>query len=407
MAIPRRKFLIGGMGSFGATLLRQMSVASTALARLQDSIRNIDSAEDEALIWYSTRYLTAEMPIARLNSWITPTTNFFVRNNLLLPRVSLDSWRLRVTGEVSRPLELTFDEFRRLSVSSLTNTLECAGNGRAFFRPAIAGVPWRRGAVGNALFSGPRLRDLLEKAGLKTSGHHVAFKGLDIVPPGAHEFVRSIPVSKALEPSTLVASHMNGAALTREHGFPARALVPGWIGSCSIKWLCEIRVLQNEFNGFYMSSAYRLPGASFSRRSSSNSRSRSNKRADHGRAEPITSLVVKSIIAHPQDGATVSLQGPEVLTVSGAAWAGENAIERVEVSTDGGHSWRNANLDPEQAKYAWRLWKYTWRPARGGAYLLQSRATDRNGNTQPQETRWNPSGYLWNGIDQIRVTVAA
>jgi DMSO/TMAO reductase YedYZ molybdopterin-dependent catalytic subunit len=248
---------------------------------------------------------------------------------------------------------------------------------------------------------------LLEKAGLKTSGHHVAFKGLDIVPPGAQEFVRSIPISKALEPSTLVASHMNGAALTPEHGFPARALVPGWIGSYSIKWLCEIRVLQNEFNGFYMSSAYRLPDGSFSGRSPFNSRSRSNQGAGHGRTEPFTSLVVKSIIAHPQDGATVSPQASAVLTVSGAAWAGETEIEKVEVSTDGGHSWHNAGLDPDQAKYAWRLWKYTWRPAQGGAYLLLSRATDRNGNTQPQETRWNPSGYLWNGIDQIRVTVAA
>ena len=393
MAIQRRRFLIQGMRLVGASLLPKIG-ALADVHRLQYSLQNGRSTDAEELIWYSTRYLTAEMPMDRLSSWITPTANFFVRNNLLMPEIGLDRWRLKITGEVVKPLELSFAQFRQLPAVTVTNTLECAGNGRAFFQPHIGGVPWQRGGVGNAIFSGPRLRDLLEKSGLKPSGRHVAFKGLDVVPPGAQEFVRSIPISKALEPTTLLASHMNGAELTPPHGFPARAVVPGWIGSCSIKRLCEIQVLKEEFDGFYMNSAYRLPR-----------RSGSDGKSNPDRTEAITSLIVKSIIAYPQDGTTLALSAAGVVSISGAAWAGERAIEKVEISTDGGRTWHNASLGPDHAKYAWRLWKYEWRPPRAGSYVLQSRATDEAGDVQPQRAPWNPSGYLWNGIDQIRVTV--
>src|SRR5437763_11708 len=266
MPVPRRNFLIGGMRLSAAILPRMvggMRLSAAILPRMagfrprlfdlfQDSVHTDKSPNTDELIWYSTHYLTAEMPMDRLTSWITPTENFFVRNTLLLPEIPLDVWRLRVTGEVQNPFELTFRDLQQLPRASVTNTLECAGNGRAFFHPHTEGVPWRRGAVGNAVFSGPRLRDLLEKCGLKPGAHHVAFKGLDIVPAGALEFVRSIPITKALEPTTLVALQMNGAPLQPQHGFPARSLVPGWIGSCSIKWLCEIRVLSEEFSGIYM-----------------------------------------------------------------------------------------------------------------------------------------------------------
>ncbi len=396
MPIPRRSFLIRGVQLFGATLLPGTSFRVAGLYSLQDSLPTGNSSPREELTWYSRRYLTAEMPLGGFDSWITLTELFFVRNNLLMPDVALDHWRLRITGEVLRPIELTFQELQQLRVERVTNTLECAGNGRAFFHPRIAGVPWQRGAVGNAVFSGPALRVLLAKAGMKPTARHVAFKGLDVVPQGAQEFIRSVPIDKALQPTTLVATQMNGAALTPEHGFPARALVPGWIGSCSIKWLCEIRVLKHEFDGFYMSSAYRLPLGP-----SSSEQSRAQQ------SEAITSLAVKSVIAHPREGSTILLPTSGVVSVSGAAWAGERAIQHVEVSTDAGRSWHNASLSRDLSKYAWRLWSYDWRPTQQGDYVVQSRTTDEYGHVQPLEPRWNQAGYLWNGIDQIHVTVRA
>src|SRR6266568_1884114 len=394
MPIPRRNVLIRGIQLFGAALLPGTSFPLARLYSRQDSLQSGDSSHHEELTWYSTRYLTAEMPLRGFDSWITPTELFFVRNNLLMPDVALDRWRLRITGEVLRPIELTFQELQQLRVERVTNTLECAGNGRAFFHPRIAGVPWLRGAVGNAVFSGPALRILLERSGLKPTARHVAFKGLDVVPQGAQEFIRSIPIGKALEPTTLVATRMNGTALTPEHGFPARALVPGWIGSCSIKSLCEIRVLKDEFDGFYMSSAYRLPS-----RSSSSEPSRTQQSA------AITSLVVKSVVAHPQDGATILVPSSGVVSVGGAAWAGERQIQKVEVSTDAGRSWHYASLTDDPAKYSWRLWRYDWHPTQPGGYVLQSRARDQEGRVQPLEPRWNQAGYLWNGIDQVHITV--
>ena len=391
MPLPRRKLLLQGARALGGTLVYcgGFRISSLAAAFSGDAPPTADG-----LMWYSRQYLTAETSVDRLDSWMTPAGVFFVRNNLLMPNVSLDSWRLRITGEVSRSLEFTFRDLQSFTPRDVTNTLECAGNGRAFFQPSVGGVPWRRGAVGTAVFSGPPLRDLLEKAGMTPAARHVSFKGLDIVPEGAHEFVRSIPIEKALEPNTLIALRMNGAALTQEHGFPARALVPGWIGSCSIKWLSDIHVMKSEFPGFYMQSAYRLPQSAATRESRSEVTSHA-----------ITSLAVKSIITSPLDGSTVKMVRGGGIEIRGAAWAGEHAIVKVEVSSDGGQSWERATLGLEQSKYAWRRWSHDWHPG-PGTYRLLAWATDNQGNCQPLRPAWNSSGYLWNGIDQVHVTIA-
>jgi DMSO/TMAO reductase YedYZ molybdopterin-dependent catalytic subunit len=229
---------------------------------------------------------------------------------------------------------------------------------------------------------------------LKPTAKHVAFRGLDIVPRGASDFIRSIPLNKALDGSTLLATRMNGAPLTPEHGFPVRSLVPGWIGAASIKWLQEIRVLPHEFDGFYMNPGYRIPLAGSSG-------------VAHNQSETISlgPLRVKSIIAQPADGAVLDFPRQRSITIRGASWAGESEIARVDVSVDGGRSWRGATLDPDRAKYAWRLWRYEWNPNRPGPHTLVSRATDNQGRTQPMEPRWNPGGYLWNGVDRIHVRI--
>jgi DMSO/TMAO reductase YedYZ molybdopterin-dependent catalytic subunit len=346
------------------------------------------------MIVYSQEYLTLEMPMSLLNSWVTPVSRFFIRNNLLMPTVDPSVWTLSITGEVERPVTINFRDFMQLAASKVINTLECAGNSRVNFQPAIGGVRWSRGAVGNAVFEGPPLADVLRLAGLKPTAKHVAFRGLDIIPAGASAFVRSIPIEKALERGTLLATKMDGSPLTPSHGFPVRSLVPGWIGSASIKWLQEIRLLPHEFHGFYMDPGYRVPVES-----------PSGPESGPAKTVPLTSLRVKSVIAQPADGAVLDPSPSARVAIQGASWAGESAIARVDVSTDEGRTWHEATLGPDHAKYAWRLWHYEWLPSRPGPHAIFSRATDSSGHTQPMEPRWNPGGYLWNGVDKIHVQI--
>jgi DMSO/TMAO reductase YedYZ molybdopterin-dependent catalytic subunit len=177
-------------------------------------------------------------------------------------------------------------------------------------------------------------------------------------------------------------------------------LVPGWIGSASIKWLTEIRVMTHAFEGYYMDSAYRLPSRAGA--------SGANEPADSAavqRGSVITSLPVKSVIAMPADGSTIQA-ALQPARVSGAAWAGTATVARVDISTDGGTSWQPAALGAEHARYAWRLWDFEWKPPREGTYVILSRATDSRGRRQPMEMQWNPEGYLWNAVDRVRVNVA-
>ncbi len=296
--ISRRNFLADGMCLLGVPFLNRLDlIPSRRLAPMPSATGTTGTTTDSGqMIVYSEEYITREMPVSLVDDWITPTPHFFVRNNELMPEVDVANWRLSVLGEVAHPLELTSQELARFEPRRVTNTLECAGNGRAFFAPRVTGVPWGRGGVGNAAFSGPSLAKLLEAAGVKRTAHDVAFRGVAL-PSAAAPFIRSIPIGKALDPDTLVATEMNGVPLTAEHGYPARALVPGWIGSASIKWLTEIRVLTGEFQGYFMNSAYRLPAGATTPGTSS----------AQAPTKEITSLPVKSIIAfQPMDPGSMS-----------------------------------------------------------------------------------------------------
>ena len=348
---------------------------------------------EDGMIVRSFRFVDLETPVEYFNTWLTPVPHFFVRNHMHEPsELSAEDWRLTVGGEVDKPFTLTLAELSKFETHSVVNTLECAGNGRSLQRPQVPGVQWGKGAVSTARFSGPRLRDVLQRAGVKPTGKHVMFRGLDEVPGKVPPFIRSIPIEKALDADTLIATHMNGAALTKHHGFPARALVPGWIGAASCKWLTEIKILDAEFVGNFMSPAYRFP----------NQPGKPGEAIKPEDTHPLTALSVKSVISGPLDGA--SLKAGKV-ALHGAAWAGEADVVKVEVSTDGGASWNAARLGPERAHYAWRLWNYDWK-AIGGDYSILSRATDSQGRTQPATPVWNPSGYLYNAPDQVKVHVA-
>ena len=391
--LRRRDFLRRSVPLFSPAFLHQGLYLS---AYFDKQAASAGLADSTGMIVYSKRFVTLETPPALLNSWITPTEHFFVRNNLLMPEaVDISQWRLKITGEVKTPLLLSFEELMRFPETRVANTLECAGNGRVNYRPKIGGVPWGRGGVGNAVFEGHPLHHLLEKAGLKATAHHVAFRGLDTPPDGAEDFVRSIPIAKAMDADTLVATKMNGAALTPEHGFPARALVPGWIGAASIKWLREIVVLTSEYKGFYMNPGYRVPLLKIVNQMGSRATETIS----------LTSLQLKSIITAPTEGSVLPLAAPTPVKIGGAAWGGETKVAGVSVSTDGGRSWRGASLGPDHAKYSWRLWSCDWMPPRAGTYLIQSRAYDTRGNMQLVTPAWNSGGYMWNGVDQVGVQI--
>jgi len=381
--------------------LKQASAAAVAAGTIPPILtwalppgQSVDFPGEDGMILRSYRFVDLETPVEDFNTWLTPVPHFFVRNHMHEPsELDPKDWRLSIGGEVDNPLTLSLAEVSKLETHSVVNSLECAGNGRGFYRPQVPGVQWGRGAVSTARFSGPRLRDVLERAGVKSTGKHVMFRGLDEVPGKVPPFIRSIPIEKAIDADTLIATHMNGSPLTKHHGFPARALVPGWIGAASCKWLTEIKVLEAEFAGNFMSPAYRFP----------------NQPVQPGEAvkpedtHPLTALTVKSVIAVPSDGASIKLGR---IVVHGAAWAGEADIARVEISTDNGATWNPATLGHEQSHYAWRLWSYDWKAVKSGDYSICSRATDNQGRVQPSTAVWNPSGYLYNAIDQVKIHVS-
>ena len=384
--ISRRHFLrgISAAAAAGATLPRFLSASD---------LQEVEIPGEAGMIVRSDRFLDLEMPSEFFNSWITPVPHFFVRNHMHEPStLDAESWRLSIGGEVDNPLNLSLADLAKMEPHILTNTLECAGNGRGFQQPRVPGVQWQRGAVGTARFGGPRLHDVLQRAGVKATGKHVMFRGLDEVPGNVPPFVRSIPIEKAMDADTLIAMRMNGAPLARHHGFPARALVPGWIGAASCKWLTEIKVLDQEFEGNFMKPGYRMPNQPVS----------PGGEVNPNDTHPLTSLGVKSVIAEPTDGTSLKQHS---LRIHGAAWAGEANITRVEVSTDAGANWSPARLSKEQARYSWRLWDYIWAAPKAGEQIILSRATDDQGRTQPETAAWNPSGYLYNAIDRVKIHV--
>lgn len=349
----------------------------------------------DGMIVRSYRFLDLEMPVEFMTDWITPVNHFFVRNHMFEPaKLDAKEWKLTIGGEVEKPVTLTLADLEKIPSRSVINTMECAGNGRALHNPKVPGIQWGKGAVGNAKFSGASLKSVLEKAGVKDTGKHVAFRGLDQVPGKVPPFFRSIPIEKALDPDTLIATHMNGAPLTKNHGFPARAVTPGWAGTASCKWLTEITVLDKPAEGNFMAPGYRLP----------NTPVKPGEAVKPEDTHSVTGLTVKSTIAAPSDGAKLK---PGAQVIKGVAWAGEADITKVEISTDGGSSWNAAQLGKDQAKYAWRLWSYSWKPAKSGDYVILSRATDSQGRVQPDAAVWNPSGYLYNAYDQVKVYVQA
>lgn len=344
-----------------------------------------------------TRPFDAETPVREFISYLTPNHRFFVRSHFGPPQPELISdatWKLRVSGLVERSPELTLKQLREMEAVTITAVVQCSGNGRAFHRPKVPGVQWERGAVGNAQWTGARLRDVLAKAGVHAGARHVQFQGADRpVVASVPLFTRSIPLEKALHPDTILAYEMNGRPLPLLHGAPLRVITPGWMADSCIKWLTEITVQAEESKGYYMQTAYRVPTKPVEPGVSPG-----------GLMVPVEAMVVKSLIAAPQEGETVK-SGP--VTIQGVAWGGEAKVVKVDVSLDEAKSWEPARLVGDDHPYAWRQWQFLWKAKTPGTFTILCRATDARGDVQPSVSPWNPSGFLWNGWDRVSVTVEA
>jgi DMSO/TMAO reductase YedYZ molybdopterin-dependent catalytic subunit len=340
----------------------------------------------ERLIVRSPRPINLEAPLRELASDVTPYETFFVRNNYDGSEIDPAQYVLKVGGEVENPLTLRLDDLRRMEQVTQTITLECAGNGRSFHTPKASGIQWEYGAVGTGVWKGVRLADVLRMARPRPGAHHVVPNGNDAPPtPQAPDFIRSHPLWKGMEPHTMIALEMNGKPVPHLHGGPARLIVPGWVGSASIKWLTELTLADKEWNGPFMQRSYRSPRV-----------------GDASQTYSLQSLECKSVIVSPADNGQLAA-GPH--KVYGFAWAGEATIVAVDVSTDGGATWTPATLAGEESRYAWRRWEYAL-DAKPGQHTIMARASDSLGRFQPASRPPDPQGYRWNVIHAIRVTVA-
>jgi DMSO/TMAO reductase YedYZ molybdopterin-dependent catalytic subunit len=371
----------------------KLSRRNLFLAAAAGVLPRLDHAADVSrMIVLSSRPEDLEMPLDGFKDWITPIDRFFVRCHTYTPeRPNLSEWKLKVDGVVNQTLSLSMDDLKKLPRVELVSVLECAGNGRSFYQPRLPGAQWRFGSVGNGKWAGVRFKDVLEKAGLKDSAKDILFDGADEPIGKMEDFRRTIPVKKALDPDTLLAFEMNGQLLPIEHGYPLRLIVPGWAGDSWVKWLQHIEVLDHEFEGFWMKTAYRHPPEHVE----------PGTAVDAAKMVPVTDLNVKSVIATP--GAWAK---PGTVRISGTAWSNSSPVTGVEVSVDSGNTWKPAKLGKDQSRYAWRLWEMDWKAAEG-KYTLMARAKNAAGQVQPLSQEWNPSGYLWNVAQPIAVEVSS
>lgn len=321
----------------------------------------------------------SETPIEGVRGWVTPNRLFFVRNHFHVPAIDLSQWRLTVTGEVERRLEWTWDELTSLPERSVFATMECAGNGRSFLSQHAHGVQWGAGAIGHAEWTGVPLAVVLRKAGIKSAAVEVLFEGADAGSEADHpermHFARSLPIDKALDPDTLLVTRMNGELLEPSHGFPVRLLTPGWYGVASVKWLRRIEAIREPYRGYYQTKKYTVL-----------------RHTGRGLERVVVGpMAVKSEIIRPHAGEVLGLGTNRLF---GVAWAGPEAVARVEISTDAGQTWRQADLIGMRAPYSWTLWEYLWEIAEPGPYSLLARAISTSGKVQPAEHDLLNEGYL-------------
>jgi DMSO/TMAO reductase YedYZ molybdopterin-dependent catalytic subunit len=350
------------------------------------------------LIRRSFRPPNFETPLADLRAPFTPNESFFVRYHMgPVPDVDARSWRLRVGGtSASRSREFSLEELKRqFEQVSIAAINQCSGNRRGLFTPRVPGVQWEHGAIGNATWTGVRLRDVLRSVELKSDALEVVFDGADQGMLSIPDYVKSLPVERALDENTLIAFEMNGRELPQLNGAPARLVVPGWTATYWVKHLTDIRVEPKAFDGFWMKSGYRLPAGAFP-----GARFPSQETSE---TVPITEILVNSLVTSHVSNARIARGQP--VEIAGWAWDGGSGIAAVDISYDQGRSWRAAKLGEDLGRFAWRGFRERVDTSRAGRIELQVRARARSGAQQPPALTPNPSGYHHNAIQTVVLEV--
>ncbi|MEL7278665.1 MAG: sulfite oxidase [Pseudomonadota bacterium] len=349
----------------------------------------------DGLTLLNDRPVNAETPPELLDDAITPTSRHFIRNNGIPPEdVDPATWTLTIDGFVDTPLELTIADMReQFEVVTMALTLECGGNGRGFFSPPAKGNQWTYGAVACSEWTGVRLKDVLQKAGVQSNVVYTAHYGADghlSGDPDKLPISRGVPIEKAMTDNILIAFEMNGDALHPMNGAPLRLVVPGWPASTAQKWLTRIELRDQVHDGPKMTgTAYRVPAYPVSA----------------GQDVPkedfviIERMPVKSLVTFPANGAEIGME----TEVRGHAWSGDRSVSKVEISTDFGSTWMDAELDVPINDGAWQNWRANVTFPKAGYYEVWARATDSDGTMQPFAIDWNPKGYLNNTMHRVGV----
>jgi DMSO/TMAO reductase YedYZ molybdopterin-dependent catalytic subunit len=332
------------------------------------------------------------MPLEAMRDDVTPPGLHYLLTHYDMPDIDETSWRLQVNGRVRRPMTLSLTDLQRRNSRTMRVTMECAGNGRARMSPRPISQPWLVEAVGTADWTGVPLREVLHEAGVDPDAVEIVFTAIDhgIERGVEQDYQRALPLGDALGDDVLLAYAMNGAPLPIQHGFPVRLVVPGWYGMAHVKWLREITAVDKPFRGFQNTEAYRL-----------------RQDADEI-GEPVTRIRPRALLIPPGFPDFMSRERivrVGVVPLSGRAWSGWAPLAQVQVSTDGGASWHDAELAVDTAgRWAWRRWSYAW-DATPGRHVLTVRARDADGDTQPIEHRWNRGGFAENSVQRVPVTV--
>lgn len=325
----------------------------------------------------------------------TPNDAFYVRWHLgsIPNEIDVAGFRLKIHGEVKNPLELSLEQLQHdFEPVQLAAVNQCSGNSRGFFSPRVAGGEWGNGAMGNALWTGIRLKDLLQRAGLKTSAVQVRFNGLDTgARPETPDFMKSLDLAHAMDGEVMVAYGMNDAPLPLLNGFPLRLVVPGWFATYWVKMLNDIEVIDHVDDNFWMKSAYLIPDTPEA----------NIKPGEKVKMVPINRMPPRSFITNVPEGA--KLHAP--FEVDGIAFGGDAGIAKVMVSADNGAHWQIARLGSDYGIYSFRRWTARLQPAHQGTTTLMSRAINLNGVAQPMQSNWNPGGYMRAVVEGVRVQV--
>jgi len=364
----------------------------------------ISEPEKAPLILLTDRPVQLETPRSYFRTPFTPNDAFYVRWHLpeIPNRVDLAEWKLKIEGNVNKPMALSLSELmEKFKPVSLAAVNQCSGNSRSRFQPRVPGGQWGNGAMGNAMWTGVRLRELLDTAGVKAGSVEVQFQGLETGPGpkglGSNVFLKSLKLTDSVLDEAVVAYLMNGEPLPMLNGFPVRLVVPGYFATYWMKCLTWIRVLSAPDDNFWMKTGYRVPD-----------KPRGNTTPEEVKAGgiktvPITRMPVRSFLVSP-DGHSKVPAGMNV-TLRGIAFSGYGRIVKVETSEDGSKTWREAELGEDLGAYSFRTWEAKWTTKTPGNYTVEVRATDEKGNVQPDEGVWNPGGYLWNRIEKQDIVV--